>query len=501
MAWNEGYVTEIPYTPGFYHHLSPANLQLIPLLKQVNHQPITRPFNYCELACGLGITTNILAAAYPHAQFYGMDFNPTHILKARSIAEAAGLTNVNFSDKSFKEYAHEELPDFDYICLHGIYSWVSEENQQAIAQFIRKKLKIGGIVYISYNTMPGWAITAPIQRLMFAYNAKSQASAQKQLEGSLELLEKLKDSKALYLQNPGALRRLEQLRNFNRSYLIHEYFNQHWKPLYFDEVHRAMTAEKLTYLGSANLLDNMDNLNLPGEAIQELTKIDDLAYREVVRDFYLNSTFRRDVYIKGIEVMAPAKQIEILRSMKFTLAVQVENAKMEHQTSFGKLQLQENVYKPILEFLRDEGVASLDQLEQVMSSHNINLQRLIQAILVLIGMGYVYSMIDGIDPSSAQRFNSMAIQQSFEDDAINFLCSSIIGNGVNVNRLEQWFLAGEYDSSKGLDYIRQIVDRNNLKITREGKTAQTPEENWHFLKESAEAFAKNKRPILKRLGI
>jgi len=44
------------------------------------------------------------------------------------------------------------LPDFDYIGLHGIWSWISDENRQVIVDFIRKKLKVGGVLYISYNT-------------------------------------------------------------------------------------------------------------------------------------------------------------------------------------------------------------------------------------------------------------------------------------------------------------------------------------------------------------
>jgi len=35
-----------------------------------------------------------------------------------------------------------------------------------IVDFIRQKLKVGGVLYISYNTLPGWAAFAPMRHLM-----------------------------------------------------------------------------------------------------------------------------------------------------------------------------------------------------------------------------------------------------------------------------------------------------------------------------------------------
>ena len=42
-----------------------------------------------------------------------------------------------------------------------IWSWVSEENQRVIVDFVRRKLKVGGLLYISYNCQPGFAAMVP----------------------------------------------------------------------------------------------------------------------------------------------------------------------------------------------------------------------------------------------------------------------------------------------------------------------------------------------------
>ncbi|MFN3927157.1 MAG: class I SAM-dependent methyltransferase [Pseudanabaenaceae cyanobacterium] len=502
MTWNEGYVTQIPYTFGFYHHLSPANLKLALLLKRVRLVPLNKPFTYCELACGYGITTTILAAAYPHAQFYATDFNPTHIATARHLAESAGLTNVSFSDKSFKEYLHENLPEFDFICLHGIYSWVSEENRQAIVDFIHKKLKIGGVVYVSYNAMPGWGAIAPLQRLLLHYNFINRHIAiEQRIEGALQFLETLKTTKAAYLQNPVPAQRINNLKNHNRSYLVHEYFNEHWTALYFDQVQKDMERAKLNYLGSAHLMDHMDNLNLTNEAIQELAKIQDPVYRELVRDIYTNTFFRRDVYVRGTDVMSPMEQVEQFRNMKFVLTTSVDQIKLEHQTALGKLQLQESVYKPLGECLQQTGPISITQLEAKLSSQGLNLQRLVQALIVMTSMGYAHPVVEGLDSAPADRLNKTIMQRSLQGWDMVFLCSPVLGNGVNVSRLEQLLLYAETFPHQGLEFVWHILKENGMKFTKDGKVLETPEENWQFLQESAQSFRESRRSVLKKLGI
>src|SRR5262245_54622925 len=136
-SWTSGYTAEVTYTAGFYRELTPSILDLAALAKSVAVQPSTSPFAMCELGCGRGVTTNVLAAANPPGQFPATDFNPAHIVEARALATAGGLKNVQFSNASFAEFIEDPaLPQFDIIALHGIFSWVSEANRRTIVAFI-----------------------------------------------------------------------------------------------------------------------------------------------------------------------------------------------------------------------------------------------------------------------------------------------------------------------------------------------------------------------------
>ena len=64
-----------------------------------------------------------MAAANPRTEVFAADFNPTHIAGARTLADAASLKNVLFREAGFDELLQDTtLPDFDIICLHGVYS-------------------------------------------------------------------------------------------------------------------------------------------------------------------------------------------------------------------------------------------------------------------------------------------------------------------------------------------------------------------------------------------
>jgi hypothetical protein len=65
---------------------------------------------------------------------------------------AASGADIRVLDASFEELAQrDDLPMFDVIVLHGIWSWVSEVNRRVIVKIARQRLAIGGILYISYN--------------------------------------------------------------------------------------------------------------------------------------------------------------------------------------------------------------------------------------------------------------------------------------------------------------------------------------------------------------
>jgi predicted O-methyltransferase YrrM len=116
-------------------------------------RPSPADASYLELGFGQGLSTTIHAACGA-GSFWGTDFNPQQVAQASALARGAGLP-MTLLEESFEEMAaRDDLPRFDIIVLHGIWSWVSAANRHHIVEIIRKNLAVGGVVYISYNCFP-----------------------------------------------------------------------------------------------------------------------------------------------------------------------------------------------------------------------------------------------------------------------------------------------------------------------------------------------------------
>ena len=167
--WSEGYVTDVEYVDEFNPEQSPQNIALAAMLRGIEPPDLSSAFSYCELGCGKGLTSLILAAANPQAQFHAVDFNPSYIARAQAQAGAAQLANITFHERSLEEMTGPDapaLPMFDIVALHGVWSWVSPAIQNAIVDFLKRKVKPGGLVYITYNLMTQWASLVPLQSLL-----------------------------------------------------------------------------------------------------------------------------------------------------------------------------------------------------------------------------------------------------------------------------------------------------------------------------------------------
>ena len=194
MTWTAGYPTEIEYTYGYYDELSPTSLRLACLSAGIATSK-ANPLRYLELGFGQGVSINIHAASND-GDFWGTDFNPSQAAHARELAEASG-SGAMLLDASFAELAaRADLPEFDIIGLHGIWTWISEENSRIVVDIIRRKLKVGGLVSMSYNCLPGWSPAMPLRHLMklHADLAAEAGGMMAKLDGAMAFAQQVIDS-------------------------------------------------------------------------------------------------------------------------------------------------------------------------------------------------------------------------------------------------------------------------------------------------------------------
>jgi 2-polyprenyl-3-methyl-5-hydroxy-6-metoxy-1,4-benzoquinol methylase len=92
-----------------------------------------------DVGCGHGLSTILMAQAFPASRFVGYDFHPASIAAATAHARSHGLTNLSFEVGRAQDFAGR---GFDLItcfdCLHDM------GDPEAAAAHIRKALKPGG---------------------------------------------------------------------------------------------------------------------------------------------------------------------------------------------------------------------------------------------------------------------------------------------------------------------------------------------------------------------
>lgn len=508
-SWNEGYVTDIAYTHGYYRELSPS-LQRFALLSAGFAPP--EESAYLELGFGQGLSACIHAAATP-SEIWATDFNPSQVLTAISLLQSADI-DAHLFDQSFAELSERnDLPKFSHIAAHGIWTWVSDANRAQIVKIFQRHLDVNGAAYLSYNTLPGWGSALSLRHLMCLYSEVATAPAlgvPQQVDAAVAFADKLVQSGAVYFKlHPEVVERLKRIQGEDRHYIAHEYFNRNWEPMQFADFAKWLTPAKLDFATSANLLDQVDELNLTADAQVMLREAGHEILRETLRDFHVNQFFRRDIFQRGRRKLSPLEQFELLDTTRFALQTPSDDIPLKLKGPLGEVGLQESVYQPVIETMSQDSYRpkSLSELRAILP--RMAMPQLLQAIKILTGLGHVHpaqseKTVDAMRPRTARLNREIFRRARFSGD-IQFLASPEIGAGVMVPRIEQLFLLAKIEQEgKPADWASSawsILEQQGFRIQKEGRRLESPEENKAELLQLSTVFASKRLPILQALGV
>ncbi len=483
-AWNDGYVHDVAYTTGFYREISPGWISAAAML--LGHRPpdIARPFRWAELGCGHGLSASIFAAALPHGAFHGFDFNPSHVENARRLAASAGLTNAHFHEQSFEDMAEApegKFPQFDFIVAHGIWSWVSAATRLQMATAIRRYLAPGGLVYISYNALAGWASLLPVQKFMREYARVHPGNSAEVTQAAIGYMrEMIKGDAAFFPANPAVAARLDATANMDAKYLAHEYLNANWDPTTFTQVQDVMGEAKVGYIGSATLIENIDAVAVPPATLKILQGVTDQRLREMIRDFGANRSFRRDIYRRGTDQPLSGEQREMLDGLNIVGTGRENEANIQIPTGIGQLGLRMDIYTPILARLA-EGPMSIRELRNTPVLAQQPLSETLQAAAFLMAGGLAHPAMAAPDPGAAaasRALNTAIGAYNGLGGALGVLASPVTGSGVGVDFAETLMLPelldGRSDPAALVEHILGRLTFTGRSVVREGKPVTDP---------------------------
>lgn len=504
--WNSGYVTEIDYTHGFYREMTPELLNFALLSRGVKNQ--ADKLTFCDLGCGQGFSANLLAAANPDIDFHATDFNPTQIAGAKALARNAGTSNVSFYDTAFADFANQPgLPDsFDVIALHGVFSWISAENRAAIIDFIARKLAVGGLVYVSYNCLPALASSMPLRRLLADHAAGQNGPIGHRIDNAIAFAEKLSGQARNFTANPDMLKRLNRMKGEKHAYLAHEFFNRDWTPFYSADIAADLGQAKLSFAGSAHLLDHVDFLNLTGAQQGMLAGEQDPVRRETLRDFITNTPFRRDIFVKGPLQHTPLSQREAWLQTRFALSVAPENFPMAVTGFKGKSTLEEHAFRPLINAFSAGPRTLQDILASDQTIAALGWDTLMRMLPALVGSGHLHpsrpAKGDARRKETTAAFNLAVAEHSRSSDELKYLASPVTGGGIPVDRLDQQFLSAHMKApANPAAHIWTLFKQQNIQMVYQGRKLDTDAENIAEIERRYSVFETRRLPVYSHLGL
>ena len=510
--WRMGYRTDVEYTFGFYPALNPDSLMLAATLRGVRPPAEIvsdgkgrRRLTYCELGCGQGLTINLMAARDPDGRYFGVDYNPAQIRNARSLAAAAGHTNLTLIEESFENLHQHELPDFDIVVLHGIYSWVSPAVRASIVQFLRRKLKAGGLCYISYNCAVGRGADQAMRELLRAVRPLQSGSGTEQAAGALAMVQDMAKSDGRYFAlHKATTQHLDQLSRHQPSYIVHEYMHDYWQSFFFSDVARDMDGAKLSFAAHSDPIWSRTDLCLSAagrEIHDRMTRVED---RELIKDVWSNQRFRSDIFAKGPAALTSRQQVALLAETPFRLSKPRAQCKLQVPVMVGTANLPESPFSTLLDTLAAGPVTGEELLKAFAKWPDAD-RRFIRALEVLIAVKYAeLATTPALQSVLRQRLRTFdkAIASLVDDGVDIFVVAApVTGLAIHLGAVEYFLLrAHRLDPARRVEVAAELLRKSGRGISApRGKLDGTA--LMDALETADRSFREQRLPELQALGI
>jgi hypothetical protein len=207
-----------------------------------------------ELGCADGGNLLPMALQFHESRFVGIDLSPVQIDMGRKVTADLSVSNLELRTADILELGDGDLDRYDYIIVHGVYSWVSSEVQEKTLSICRDHLTENGLAYVSYNSYPGWHGKQALRK-MLRYHTRRIDDPREKVKAALALLVAFPTSVDLP-NDPAAIlvqRLRHDLENIDDpvTYLVHEYLVDANEPLYFREFLDRAEAFGLRYVDDA----------------------------------------------------------------------------------------------------------------------------------------------------------------------------------------------------------------------------------------------------------
>ncbi len=507
------YVDDVPYIRQFVSDLSPGALRLVAALNGLEPPPL-RDFDYCEVGCGHGDTVCALAAAYPDARFVGVDINPEHIASAKRLARDGALENIGFLERDFGDLIGDDsdLGELDYIVAHGVLTWVSAEKRRQLLELACAKLKPGGLLFVSYNAMPGWASVEPLRQLLLSpVGSDGSGPALDRARAGLHFAQAMQAAGALYFEkNPSAAEMLATMSKTDLRYVVHEYMHDHWSPMYFARVAWEMAAHDLHFAGVMPAFLNFRDMAVPASLEGIFDGVKDRVTFEAMKDFAINEFFRRDVYVHGARPRTTDSTNAYLDDTPFAARALAVPESRKVDLPHRAVLLEGPEFDALLEALGD-GAATLAELAARPALARFGIEKLRTAMVRLVVGDLAMPLRERTRRADAKANAAYRVPSVYNQTMVRRLSSptplvfvsELAGQAFPVSSLDVLAVKVLTEAPPdGRDaWIRDLVGKNVLRLRVGERVYEKPDEQAQAIREAVDRLVAHRLSALVELGV
>ncbi|MCZ2152650.1 MAG: class I SAM-dependent methyltransferase [Bryobacterales bacterium] len=290
---------ETPYFTCAQSRLHIEHLQLRAALNGFSTAP-PETSRVLEVGCGTGFNLGPMAVEFPHARFVGIDYAQTAIAQGKEAMESLGLHNLELRHADLRDVVRDgtaaELGKFDYVIIHGLYSWVAEDVREALWNLLREVLAPAGVIHLSYAALPGWHAVRAVRDFagFLAGDRTRPFDAYEATWHALGVLAAHAES-----EHPLVIEAL-RIRNRVKHVLLHDELGVECEPFYLTDVVRRAEREGFRFAGEAGQHVPSDLRRYPDVAqmVLDLSRGDSLLCLQLL-DFTAMRRFHDTLFVRA----------------------------------------------------------------------------------------------------------------------------------------------------------------------------------------------------------
>ena len=295
--------------------------------------------------------------------------------------------------------------------------------------------------------------------------------------------------------------------------MAHEYFHEHWEPMYIADVARSLGSVGLSYLGQVPLHLNVPELSFPPKVKELARTLKNRIDREMLKDMALNEPFRADVYV--LDVVATTG-LEATRRTYF------------EETTFGLLAPLPLVQRevPLVPFTLDFSGPAYDAVLAALARSPASARALVlQRELAHLGFPRVADVLQnlvlggqvaplmavpdagGALTSATARlltaFNRVELEDALASDRPAVIAAPNAGVGVSLRTLD---IVGLYvwtsvAPEKRKSWLRTFARQSKVPLRVAGRVVTDNEERTRLLDREVDRFASQWGGTMRALGV